>query len=90
MYVVRLKSNDSSLEFKAFTSRLLALSSFEAGQSQVVDERLDESTLFDVAAACDAKAAIQSVREGRASLVRIYPRPMTEAEAAAWLADLDL
>jgi hypothetical protein len=66
------------------------LSSFEAGQSQVIDERLDESALFDVTAVCDAKTAIQSVREGRASLLRIYPRQMTEAEAAAWLADLDL
>jgi hypothetical protein len=90
MFVVRLKLIDSSLKFQAFTSRLLALSSFEAGQSQVIDGRLDESTLFDVAAACDAKTAIQSVREGRASLLQIYPRPMTEAEAAAFLADLDL
>ena len=38
MYVVRLKSIDSSLKFQAFTSRLLALSSFEAGQSHVIDE----------------------------------------------------
>jgi hypothetical protein len=90
MYVVRLKSMDSSLSFSAFSSRLLALSKFEAGQSQVIDARLDESTLFDVASAHDARTAIQSVREGRASLLRIYPRPMTEAQAAAWLADLDL
>jgi hypothetical protein len=68
MYVVRLKSIDGSFNFKVFASRLLALSSFAAGQSQVIDERLDESALFDVAAAYDAKIAIQSVREGRASL----------------------
>jgi hypothetical protein len=55
MYVVRLKSMDSSLSFSAFSSRLLALSKFEAGQSQVIDARLDESTLFDVASAYDGK-----------------------------------
>jgi hypothetical protein len=90
MYVVRLRSMDSSLSLSAFSSRLLALSKFEAGRSQVIDARLDESTLFDVASAYDARTAIQSVREGRGSLLRIYPRPMTEAQAAAWLADLDL
>jgi len=38
MYVVRLASIDSRFTFKAFTSRRQSLSSFEAGQSQVIDE----------------------------------------------------
>jgi hypothetical protein len=90
MYVVRLRSIDSSLNFKVFMSRRLALLNFEAGQDQVVDEHLEESALFDVASTDDPKTAIQRVRDGRAPLVQIYPRPMSEAQAAAWLADLNL
>jgi hypothetical protein len=90
MYVVRLKSIDGTLHFEAFTSRSLAQSSFETGRDQVIDERLDESTLFDVASVDDPKAAIQFARDGRAALLQIYPTPMTEAQAAAWLADFDL
>jgi hypothetical protein len=88
MYVVRLKSIDGTLHFEGFTSRCLAQSIFEAGRDQVIHERLDESTLFDVASADDPKRAIQLAREGRASLLRIYPPPMTEAQAVAWLANL--
>jgi hypothetical protein len=89
MYVVRLKSIDGILNFKAFTTMPLALSNFEAGQNQAIDEDLEESALF-YGASTDAKAAIQSVKDGKASLLRIYPRPMTEAQAAAWLADLGI
>jgi hypothetical protein len=39
MYVVRLKSIDGIANFKAFRSRTLALSHFEAGQSRVIDDR---------------------------------------------------
>jgi hypothetical protein len=81
MYVVRLRSIDDILDYKAFTSRALTLSTFEAGQNQVIDERLGESTLFDATSADDAKTAIQFAREGRASLLRIYPPPMTEVQA---------
>jgi hypothetical protein len=88
MYVVRLRSIDSSFNFRAFASRRLALSNFEAGQDEVIDENLEESALFEVASTDDLKTAIQLVRQGGASLVQIYPRPMTEAQAAAWLADL--
>ena len=90
MYVVRLKSIDSIFNFKAFTVLPLALSNFEAGQNQVIDEDLEESALFDVASTDDLKTAIRSVKDGKASLLQIYPRPMTEAQAAAWLADMDL
>jgi hypothetical protein len=90
MYVVRLKSIDGVYYFKAFTSRRLALSYFEAGQDQVIDEDLEESALFDVASTDDPKTAIQMVRNVRAPLVQIYPQPMTEAQAASWLADLCL
>jgi hypothetical protein len=90
MFVVRLRSIDSSFNFKAFMSRRLALSNFEAGQDQVIDERLEESALFEVASTDDPTTAIQRVRDRRAPLVQIYPRPMTEAQAAAWLADLGL
>jgi hypothetical protein len=90
MYVVRLKSIDGILNFRAFKSRTLALSHFEAGQNQVIDEILNESALFDVSSARDPRTAIQLVRDGRVALSRIYPQPMTQAQAAAWLADLDL
>jgi hypothetical protein len=68
----------------------LALSQFEAGQSLVIDEAINESALFDVESASDPRAAVRLVREGRVALSRIYPRPMTLAQAAAWLADLNL
>jgi hypothetical protein len=90
MYVVRLKSIDGIVNFKAFRSRILALSHFEAVQNQVIDEILNESALFDVASARDARTAIRLVRDGRVALSRIYPPPMTQAQAAAWLADLNL
>jgi hypothetical protein len=90
MYVVRLKSIDGILNFRAFRSRTLALSHFEAGQNQVIDEILNESALFDVASARDPRTAIRLVRDGRVVLSRIYPPPMTQAQAAAWLADLNL
>jgi hypothetical protein len=90
MYVVRLRSIDGTLHFEAFTSRVLAQSVFATGRDQVIDEKMDESTLFDVASADDPKTAIQLARVGRASLLQIYPPPMTEAEAVAWLANLPL
>jgi hypothetical protein len=90
MYVVRLKSIDGISNVRAFRSRTLALSHFEAGQSQVIDEILSESALFDVASASDPRTATQLVRDGKVALSQIYPRPMTQAQAAAWLADMDL
>jgi hypothetical protein len=90
MYVVRLKSIDGIFNYRAFTSRALARSNFEAGQNQVLDESLNEAALFGAASTGDPKIAIQSVRDGRASLLRIYPQPMTVAQAAAWLADLGI
>jgi|HubBroStandDraft_6_1064221.scaffolds.fasta_scaffold2387461_2 hypothetical protein len=90
MYVVRLKSIDGSLDFEAFSSRSLAQLIFEVGQNEVIVERLDELTLFDVSSVDDPKTAIQFAREGKAALLQIYPTPMTEAQAAAWLADFDL
>jgi hypothetical protein len=90
MYVVRLKSIDGILNFRAFRSRTLALSHFEAGQNQVIDEILNESALFDVVSASDPRTAIRLARDGRVALSRIYPPPMTQAQAAAWLADLNL
>jgi hypothetical protein len=90
MYVVRLKSIDSAFNFGSFTSRPLALSSVESGQNQVIDENLYEAAIFDIASANDPRTAIRLVRDGRAALSGIFPRPMTEAQAAAWLADLYL
>jgi hypothetical protein len=90
MNVVRLKSIDGIANFRAFRSRTLALSHFEAGQSQVIDEILNETALFDVASASDPRTATQLVRDGRVAVSQIYPRPMTQAQAAAWLADLNL
>jgi hypothetical protein len=90
MYVVRLKSIDGISNFRAFRSQTLALSYFEAGESQVIYETLKESAMFDVASASDPRAAIRMVRNGSVAVSRIYPRPMTQAQAAAWLADLYL
>jgi hypothetical protein len=90
MYVVRLKSIDGIVNLTAFRSRTLALSHFEDGQSQVIDEILNESALFDVRSTGSPRTAIQLVRDGRVAVSRIYPPPMTEAQAAAWLADLNL
>jgi hypothetical protein len=78
------------LNYRAFRSQMLALSQFEAGQNQVIDEILNESALFDVVSARDPTTAIRLVRDGRVALSRIYPQPMTQAQAAAWLADLNL
>jgi hypothetical protein len=90
MYVVRLKSIDGIVHFKAFRSRILALSHFEAGQNRVIDEILDEAALFDVASRNEPRTAIRLVRDGRIAVSRIYPPPMTQAQAAAWLAGLNL
>jgi hypothetical protein len=90
MYVVRLKSNDSIFNLRAYTSRTLARSSFEAGRNQVIDDGLQESALFVVPSANDSMTAIRLVPGGRAARLRIYPPPMTQLQAAAWLADLDL
>jgi hypothetical protein len=73
MYVLRLRSIDGIFNFKAFTSRRLALSNFEAGQGKVIDEGLEESALFDVALTDDSKVAIQLVRDGRAPLCISIP-----------------
>jgi hypothetical protein len=90
MYVLRLKSIDDIFNYRAFASRALAQSSFDAGQNHVLDEGLNEAALFDAASTGDPKKAIQAVRDSRATLLRIYPQPMTVAQAAAWLADLCL
>jgi hypothetical protein len=89
MYVVRLRSIDGIVNLRAFRSRTLALSQFEAGQSQV-DEILDEAALFDVPSASDPGKAIRLVRDGSVAPSRVYPQPMTQAQAAAWLVDLNL
>jgi hypothetical protein len=51
---------------------------------------LDESVLFDGASVDASKTAIQFVKDGRASLLQIHPQPMTEEQAAAWLANFEL
>jgi hypothetical protein len=90
MYVVRLKSIDGITNLRAFRSQTLALSHFEAGQSQVIDGILNESALFDVTSTSEPRTAIRLVRDGRVAVSRIYPPPMTQAQAASWLADLNL
>jgi hypothetical protein len=89
MYVVRIKSVDCIANFKAFASRLDAQSNFEVGQDQVIDEELKEAALF-YAAPSDPRTAVQSVRDGKATLLEMHPRPMTKDQAAAWLAGLYL
>jgi hypothetical protein len=71
MYVVRLRSIDGTLKFGAFISRSLAQSI--TGRDQVVNERLDESRLFDVAsvdapnfaAGCVSRARLHVVETGK-------------------------
>jgi len=90
MYVVRVESIDGIVSCKAFTSAAMARSDFEVRQNQVIDEVMKESALFMVASARDPGIATQLVRVGRATLLDVYPPPMTEVEAAAWLADFEL
>jgi hypothetical protein len=90
MYVVRVVSIDGIASCKAFTSRTMARSDFEVRQNQVIDEVMKESALFMVGSARDPRIATQLVRVGRATLLDIYPPPMAEVEAAAWLADFEL
>jgi hypothetical protein len=90
MYVVRLKSIDGIANLKAFRSWTLAVSRFETGQSQVIDDILNESALFDVTSTSEPGTATRLVREGRIAASRIYPPPMTQTQAAAWLADFYL
>jgi hypothetical protein len=90
MYVLRLKSIDGIFNYRAFASRALARSNCGAGQNQVLDEGLNEAALFEAASTNDPRKATQAATHGRAALLRIYPQPMTMAQAAAWLADLSI
>lgn len=56
MYVVRLKSIDGIVNFRAFRSRTPAISHFEAGESLLIDESLNEAALFDVVPTSDPRA----------------------------------
>jgi hypothetical protein len=89
MYVVRIVSIDGIVNCKAFVSRAMACADLEVGRNGVIDEVMKESALF-VVSARDPRIATQLVRVGRATLLDIYPPPMTEVEAAAWLAGLEL
>jgi hypothetical protein len=89
MYVVRLKSIDS-VHLRSFTSRSLPLSGFESGQDAVIAENMKEAATFDIAAADDPRTAVRLVRQDGIASSEILPQPMTEAQAAAWLADLYL
>jgi hypothetical protein len=71
-----LKSIDGIANLRAFRSQTLALSHFDAGQSQVIDEILKESALFFVTSPSDPRTAIGLVRDGRVAVSRIYPPPM--------------
>jgi hypothetical protein len=75
MNAVRLRSIDGGLNRKVLAFRRAVPSNFEAVQKRTVDERLEESALFDAALV---------------PAVLICLRPMTEAQAAAWLADFEL
>jgi hypothetical protein len=90
MYVVRIKSVDSIANFKSFPLRQDAQLTFAVGQDLVIDEELNEVALFHVASTSEHKTAVQFVRDGRATLLEMYPSPMTKDQAAAWLADLYL
>jgi hypothetical protein len=82
MYVMRLKSIDSIFSCGSFTSRLLASSSFESDQNQVIGD-VNGAAIFDIASASDPRIATQLARDGRVAVSQIYPRPMTQAQAAA-------
>ena len=51
----------------------------------MIDERLEESTLSDVASAYAERTATQSIGEGRTSFCGSILGPTTEAQAAACL-----
>jgi hypothetical protein len=68
----------------------LTVSGFETGQDGLIDGNLKEPAMFDVVAANDPRSAIRLVRDGGIALLEVHPGPMTEAQAAAWLANLYL
>jgi hypothetical protein len=86
----QMKSIDNTRKFAFFSSRPLVPSSFEAGKNQDIEKDIDKSAMFDVASVSDPKAVIRLVWDGGPLLSGIIPRPMTEVQAAAWLAGLYL
>jgi hypothetical protein len=89
MYVVRLKVTDGEVDFKAFTKRPSAFARYKAGEANV-RSGLDHSALFEVASTDDPRTAIEMVKSGKANLLELYPRPMTQAEASEILRSIGL
>jgi hypothetical protein len=90
MWVLRLRSIESVLHFRSFASRPIAPSNFDAGQNQVIDVKPKELTMISLSSANDPRTSVLLIREGGIELSEILSQPMTEAQAAGWLAALYL
>jgi predicted RNase H-like nuclease (RuvC/YqgF family) len=90
MWVVRLKSIESILHLRSFASRPIASSNFDSGQNRVIEEKPKEVAMINLTSANDPRTTVLLVREGGIALSEILFQPMTEAQAAAWLAALYL
>lgn len=89
MFVVRLKITDGEVDFKAFSKRPSAFARFKAGEAHV-ENGLDQSALFEVASTDDPRVAVEMVKNGKAALLELYPRPMSQAEATEILRSIGL
>jgi hypothetical protein len=89
MFVVRIKTTDGDLDFKAFSARPPARTRFYAAHKRIPAD-FDETALFEVASTDNARVAIDMVKAGKAALLEIYPEPMTKEQAEAFLAELGL
>jgi hypothetical protein len=90
MWVVRLKSIGTVLHLRSFASRPIASSKFDSGLNRVIDENRKEVAMISLVSANDPRTSVRLVRDRGIALSEILPRPMTEAQAAAWLANLYL
>jgi hypothetical protein len=92
MYVLRLKSIRGRYNFEASGPPSQPSSNLKADQHRAVNEGLKGTRPFDAPLMDDPKTAIEWGADRREQLARIRPRqrPMTEAQALAWLADFGL
>jgi hypothetical protein len=78
------------LHFRSFASRPIAPSNFDSGQNRAIDEKPKELAMINLTSANDPRTSVLLVREDGIALSEILSQPMTEAQAAAWLATLYL
>jgi hypothetical protein len=68
MFVIRLKRPNEEFDFKAFSSKRLAVVRLRAAQREMIDGDVEECALFEVRAS-DAEQAVDMVNQGKATLI---------------------